>query len=93
MIIARKTSISTLAAQIPRLIYANNDGMSFGELFAKTCNGSPASASIYQETIHELLANKVFDIVGVNGEKRRSAIQIKTSDQIMPAAQRPLFGI
>lgn len=91
--IARKTSISTLAAQIPRLIYANNDGMSFGELFAKTCNGSPASASIYQETIHELLANKIFDIIGVHGEKRRSAIQIKTSDQIMPATQRPLFGI
>lgn len=91
--IARKTSIATLSAQIPRLIYANNDGMSFGELFAKTCNGSPASAAIYQETIHELLANKVFDIVGINGEKRRSAIQIKTNDQIMPAAQRPLFGL
>lgn len=91
--IARKTSIATLAAQIPRLIYANNNGMSFGELFAKTCNQSPASASIYQETIHELLANKIFDVVGVNGEKRRSAIQIKTNDQIMPAAQRPLFLI
>lgn len=91
--IARKTSIATLSAQIPRLIYANNDGMSFGELFAKTCNESPASASIYQETIHELLANKIFDIVGVNGEKRRSALQIKTTDQIIPAAQRSLFGI
>lgn len=91
--IARKASIATLSAQIPRLIYANNDGMSFGELFAKTCNESPASASIYQETIHELLANKIFDIVGVNGEKRRSALQIKTTDQIIPAAQRSLFGI
>lgn len=91
--IARKTSIATLAAQIPRLIYSNNDGMSFGELFAKTCNGSPASASIYQETIHELLTNKILDVVGVNGEIRRSAIQIKNNDQIMPAAQRSLFGI
>lgn len=91
--IARKTSIATLAAQIPRLIYSNNDGMSFGELFAKTCNGSPASASIYQETIHELLTNKILDVVGANGEIRRSAIQIKNNDQIMPAAQRSLFGI
>ncbi|WP_036301005.1 three-Cys-motif partner protein TcmP [Methylotenera sp. L2L1] len=91
--IARKTSIATLAAQIPRLIFSNNDGMSFGELFAKTCNGSPASASIYQETIHELLTNKILDVVGVNGEIRRSAIQIKNNDQIMPAAQRSLFGI
>lgn len=91
--IARKTSIATLAAQIPRLIYSNNDGMSFGELFAKTCNGSPASASIYQETIHELLTNKILDVVGVNGEIRRSAIQIKNNDQIMPAAQRSLFAI
>lgn len=91
--IARNTSISTLMGQIPRLIYANNEGMSFGELFAKTCNDSPASAEIYKKTIHELLANKIFDIRGMNGEMRRSAIQIKNTDQIMPAAQRPLFEI
>lgn len=91
--IARQSSISTLTAQIPRLIYSNSEGMSFGELFAKTCNGSPASAAIYQDAINELLSNKVFDITGINGERRRSAIQIKNTDQIRPAAQQSLFFI
>lgn len=91
--IARNCSIDTLSAQIPRLIYANDSGMTFGELFAKTCNGSPASQVIYKDAIHKLLENKIFDVVGVNGEKRRSAFQMKTTDQIMPASQRPLFGI
>lgn len=86
--IAKKASISTLMVQIPRLIYSNNEGMSFGELFAKTCNGSPASAAIYQETIYELLGHQLIDVIGVNGEKRRSALRIKNTDQIVPAVQR-----
>lgn len=89
--VAKNLSISALREQIPRLIYANNDGMTFGELFAKTCNGSPASASIYQETIHQILQEKIVEVTGVAGEIRRSALQIKNNDQITPSNQRKLF--
>lgn len=90
--VAKNLSISALREQIPRLIYANEDGMTFGELFAKTCNGSPASASIYQETIHQILQEKIVEVTGVAGENRRSALQIKNNDQITPSNQRKLFG-
>ena len=91
--IARRSSIETLSDHIPRRVYANDVGISFGELFATTCNSSPASAQIYRESLGKLLDEKTIEIVGVDGVRRRSAIQIKTTDQIMPPQQRLLFSI
>ncbi len=73
--VARKSSVSTLVEQIPRLIYSNDEGLSFGMLFATTCNGSPASAKIYRESIGKLLEEKLVEIVSEDGVKRRSANQ------------------
>lgn len=89
--IARRASVTLLMEQIPRLIYADDVGMSFGELFAKTCNSSPASAAIYRETAGNLLDHKIIDVIGSDGTKRRSGQQIKLSDQIIPARQKSLF--
>jgi len=89
--IARNASVSSLMEQIPRLIYADDVGMSFGELFAKTCNCSPASAAIYRETTGNLLDHKIVEVIGSDGAKRRSGLQIKLSDQIVPARQKNLF--
>ncbi|MGK2942760.1 MAG: hypothetical protein ACSLFJ_13960 [Immundisolibacter sp.] len=89
--VARKLSILALAEHIPRRVYANDEGISFGELFATTCNDSPASANIYRESIGKLLEEKVIEVVGVDGAKRRSAIQIKASDQLISPPQRQLF--
>ena len=89
--IARKASVSSLMEQIPRLIYADDVGMSFGELFAKTCNCSPASAAIYRDTAGHLLDHKIVEVIDSDGAKRRSGLQIKLSDQIVPARQKNLF--
>ena len=89
--VARKASIAALNEHIPRRVYANNEGISFGELFATTCNDSPASAHIYRESIGELLKHKAVEVVSVDGVKRRSAQQIKSSDQIMSPSQSQLF--
>ena len=91
--VARRASISALGEQIPRLVYADDAGISFGELFATTCNSSPASAEIYRESIGQLLADKAVEIVGADGAKRRSSAQIKDTDQIMSPPQRTLFSI
>ncbi len=91
--VARNTSIATLNEQIPRRVYADDDGISFGELFATTCNGSPASAEIYRDSIGRLLDEKIVAVIGADGVRRRSGAQIKPSDQIIPPPQRPLFGI
>lgn len=90
--VARKSSISALNEHIPRRVYSNDQGISFGELFATTCNSSPASAEIYRESIGKLLDEKAIEIVSADGVKRRSAAQIKASDQIIPPQQRPLFA-
>lgn len=89
--VARRASIAALNEHIPRRVYADDSGISFGELFATTCNSSPASAQIYRESIGKLLDEKAVEIVGVDGTKRRSSAQIKDSDQILSPPQRPLF--
>jgi hypothetical protein len=89
--VARRSSIEALSDHIPRRVYANDAGISFGELFATTCNSSPASAQIYRESLGRLLHEKAIEIIGVDGAKRRSAVQIKATDQIVPPPQRSLF--
>jgi len=88
---AKESSISALMEQIPRIIYADDLGMSFESLFATTCNGSPASAMIYREAIAQLIKHKQIEVISESNQKRQSAKQIKPTDQIIPPSQRPLF--
>jgi three-Cys-motif partner protein len=89
--VARKASIESLLEQIPRIIYANDEGVSFGVLFATTCNESPASADIYRCAIEQLIAHKTVEVISQDGTRRRSAQQIQPSDQIVAPEQRRLF--
>jgi hypothetical protein len=91
--VARDASITTLMEQIPRLIYAHDEGISFGELFAKTCNTSPASAEIYRDAIGKLLEEKIIEAISVDGVQRRSGQQVKATDQILPPRQRGFFFV
>ena len=85
---AKTASISTLSEQIPHLIYPDPYGMSFGELFAATCNGSPASADIYKEALSKLVQDKELEVVGPGGKRRMAASTIHDNDQILPPRQR-----
>lgn len=88
--VARGNSIGMLMEQIPRLVYASPEGLTFGELFATTCNTSPASAEIYREAIANLIHEKALEVVGEDGATRRSA-QIKTTDRLLPPTQGRLI--
>lgn len=90
--VARRASIAALNEHIPRRVYADDTGISFGELFATTCNSSPASARIYRDSIGQLLAEQVIEVVPADGGRRRSAAQIKATDQIIASNQRTLFA-
>lgn len=90
---AKAASINQLSEQVPVLIYAHDDGLSFGELFSLTCNGSPASSSIYKETIGKLIEEKEIQVVGADGTIRRNGRNIKNNDQILPPVQRSLFSL
>jgi hypothetical protein len=85
---AKNASISMLKEQIPHLIYPDAEGMTFGELFATTCNSSPASAQIYREAVSSLVQHKEIEVIGQDGAERRSALRIHDTDQILPPKQR-----
>lgn len=85
---AKNKSIKALAEHIPHLIYPDPKGMSFGELFALTCNSSPASAAIYREALEELIRQNEIEIFSQDRKLRHSAARIHNNDQIIPARQR-----
>ncbi len=87
---AKAASLLSLKNQLPQLIYARPEGMSFGELYASTCNTSPADSTLYKEALGQLVQHKEIEIVGPNGERRRTATTITDRDQVMAPAQRPI---
>lgn len=89
--VARERSLQALKEQIPTGIYANDEGLTFGELFAATCNGSPASAEIYKEAVQKLIQEKIIQVVSEDGAVRRSAQRIRSSDRLITPDQRSLF--
>lgn len=88
--VAKNASISALNEHIPRRVYADDTGISFGELFATTCNSSPASAQIYRESVGQLIAERLIEVVPADGGIRRSAAQIKATDQLIAPRQRTI---
>lgn len=88
--VAKHASITALIEHIPRRVYADDTGISFGELFATTCNSSPASARIYRESVGRLIAEHVIEVVPADGGNRRSAAQIKPTDQLLAPRQRAI---
>jgi three-Cys-motif partner protein len=88
---AHSASVSALMEQIPRLIYPDPDGMTFGELFATTCNMSPASANVYREAIGQAMSMGDLEAISHDGVARRSANRIHDTDLIIPSRQRRLL--
>lgn len=86
-------AINQLSEQFPRLIYANEEGLSFEALFSLTCNGSPASSDIYRDALGRLIVEKEIIVVGADGTIRRSGQNIRNNDQILPPLQRSLFSL
>ncbi|WP_024297496.1 three-Cys-motif partner protein TcmP [Methylomicrobium lacus] len=88
---AQEASIDALSHEIPHLVYARDEGISFGELFATTCNYSPASAEIYRGAIGHLIELKEVEVISQNGARRKSPNTIHDKDQIIAPRQRLIF--
>lgn len=87
---ASGASIAALMGQLPHLIYANELGISFGELFATTCNTSPADSSKYKEALAQLVQQKDIQIISPDGARRLKANTIGDKDQLIPSRQSSL---
>jgi len=90
---AREKSVSALMEQLPKIIYAHDDGLTYESLYVSTCNESPATSEIYQEALAQLVAHGAATVVGTGGEQRRAARQIRSTDRVVPPPQRPLFSL
>ncbi len=84
---AAKASVTTLMEQLPDIIYANQEGISFGEIFAMTCNSSPADSAKYKEALCQLVQQKDIDIVSPDDKRRLKASTITDKDQLVPSRQ------
>lgn len=88
--LAKKRSLSALSNQLPRLINNYKNGIEFKELFASTCNHSPASSEVYKESLVFSQNEKEIEIITPSGNKRRSSNGIKDTDIIRPTIQRTI---
>lgn len=85
---AAEASVSKLMEQLPRLIYSNENGIMFAELFAGTCNMSPADSAKYKEALARLAQLKIIEIISPDGVHRFKASTINDKDQLVPSKQK-----
>jgi three-Cys-motif partner protein len=88
--VAKTASTSQLVTQIAPIIYADPNGMSFAELFATTCNLSPASADIYKDAVDVLRGHKEIEVISASTGKPSNA-RVQDGDWIKVPDQRSLF--
>lgn len=88
---ASNASVQQLMEQLPQIIYANPQGISFGDLFASTCNTSPADSAKYKDALEQLIQFKDIKVVSAKGTIRGKASTIGDSDHLLPASQHS-FG-
>lgn len=88
---AMDASVKALMGQMPDKVYHDDEGITFGELFATTCNESPASAGLYRTAIGELMELHEVEVISADGGQRRSANRIHDTDLIVPPRQRKWF--
>lgn len=84
---AEEASVSALIQQLPPLIRAHHDGITFGDLFARTCNSSPADSSKFRQALQHLVQCKEITVTSCDGARRLSANTISDSDLLRVAAQ------
>ena len=84
---AKQSSIDALVQQLPPLIFARDEGVSFGELFRSTCNSSPADSAKYKEALGLLARQGEIEIVTANGGYRQKGSTIANADQLVPSRQ------
>ncbi|MDD4963597.1 MAG: three-Cys-motif partner protein TcmP [Gallionella sp.] len=88
---AKKITEQKLHEDIPRIIYADDEGQSYETLHATTCNDSPATSRIYKEVLSSLAKLGEIEIISPDGKRKTAAGQIKGEDRILPPRQRKLF--
>ena len=84
---ANQASVTLLTEQLVRLV-REREAIRFGELYASTCNTTPADSQRYRNALELLIAHKEIAIVGPNGARRQKATTIGDEDIVRMANQK-----
>lgn len=88
---ASERSTRCLMEQLPQLIFARDEGIEFGTLYATTANTSPADSQHYRQAVERLIQAKEVDVFGPDGARRTKASTIRDQDLIVPSKQLSLL--
>ncbi|WP_369326205.1 three-Cys-motif partner protein TcmP [Alcaligenes nematophilus] len=80
--VARHQSDIALIHQLGQVIYRHGQPLQIGELFANTCNTTPATARMYNNALEQLVGEKDIIVVSADGKRRRHAHYMRDSDII-----------
>ncbi len=87
---AHVASVRQLTDQLMPLIH-DHQGVSFANLYAATCNTTPADGQRYKEALGRLIEHGEIVVVGPKGEGRRKASTIGDEDVIRRSQQRSFW--
>lgn len=88
---AAERSTRTLMEQLPRLIFARDEGVEFATLYATTCNSSPADSTRYKLAVEQLIHAREVEVLAPDGARRTRATTIRDQDRIVPSRQLSLL--
>ena len=89
--VARDRSNKELVEQLAVRISAQPATVAFSAIFAQSCNGSPATASMYKDALATLVASGDVMIRSIDGKPRYQSRYIQDSDQVERSRQLKLF--
>ncbi|QCP52794.1 three-Cys-motif partner protein TcmP [Trinickia violacea] len=89
--VARAKSDKELVIQLARCIFEQPDPKPFSRLFAETCNGTPATASMYKEALATLITEGEVTVRSMDGKPRYRARYMSDTDFVDKSKQLKLF--
>lgn len=87
---ANTASVRQLTDQLMPLIH-DRQGISFGDLYAETCNTTPADSHRYKEALGQLIDHGEILVTSPEGKGRRKASTIADDDLIRRSHQRSFW--
>lgn len=89
--VAREKSDKALVTQLGKRIFTEPAPKTFSQMFAETCNGSPATASMYKDALAMLIAEGEATMRSADGKPRYRARYMSDTDIVEKPRQAKLF--
>lgn len=89
--VARSKCDRELIEQLAARIFDQPHAVEFATIFSQTCNGSPATASMYKDAVATLVASGDVVVKSIDGKHRYQGRYIQDSDRVERARQLKLF--